>query len=296
MIYKYNDAVSKGSKSYNMLADTMPVTFEKNFTPLFFNNYGNVFYGGFEDKSAQPNIEIALLLRMLINDILPPQRMYYKPEELLKRLKLIRFHDHTALNISDYSKLMNTTALIEVSNDFSIDAMNFYNSVQETKYNINQRFLSLVIASNNKVEMLLNLFKLLNKNTSSLPLEKLEFKPGFDNTSYNFNTRLWGNMIMSIAVDVLIMIIGLDKIETTASKTITTNKRDIYETFYNYMIMGFDVKTLPKIIYNPQDNDFHYIENNLGFNYISSTEKEYKEEIELIRQKVPINDRYKYLK
>ena len=97
--------------------------------------------------------------------------------------------------------------------------------------------------------------------------------------------------------DFLIQFVGFDKIETSLNKTITTSKLNINETFFNYLIMDFNIQRLPKIVIDYQNKQLKKITSS-KFDLISNSckENEYAEEISLIKKYIPTKDRIKYMK
>ena len=94
--------------------------------------------------------------------------------------------------------------------------------------------------------------------------------------------------------DFVVRTFYFDKIETQVNRTITTSRININETFFNYLIMEFDVVSIPRIILNKDQNIFM---KKISDNFIeTATEKEYEDEIRLIKKYIPFNERYKYFK
>ena len=153
-------------------------------------------------------------------------------------------------------------------------AMMIINSLKESKYEIYNFIYSLILKSGDLKECLSNLFE-------TFVIVK---KSDFDNGNYK-NLRYLAN-------DILIQLIGFDKIETQLSKTITTSKINVCEEFFNYMIMGYDVVQIPKVVFNAENNSFNIIRTNEFTGY--SMEREYEEEIKLIKKLVPYSEREKY--
>jgi len=110
-------------------------------------------------------------------------------------------------------------------------------------------------------------------------------------------------------LDIAVMALGFDKIESFTVKqntpsnvfeniklkktnTITTSKRNIYKTFFNYLIMDFHVCQLPHLIFDEDKNEF--IKKEPEEFILTGEEREYKNDIELIKMKIPYKDRPKY--
>ena len=91
--------------------------------------------------------------------------------------------------------------------------------------------------------------------------------------------------------DFAVQTIGIDKIETQTLKIITTTKSNLYEFYFNYLIMGYDIVKIPKIIYNQKTNTFEIKQESLITTY---QDEKYKQEIQLIKKKVPLEQRNKY--
>lgn len=89
--------------------------------------------------------------------------------------------------------------------------------------------------------------------------------------------------------DMLVHLCGIDKIETTNSKTITTTCDNVYERFYNYMLMGWDIVQLPKWSIR-EDGIYKESWEHLWHRQMRLTEKEqmYKEEIAELKSKLSI--------
>lgn len=87
---------------------------------------------------------------------------------------------------------------------------------------------------------------------------------------------------------------GFDKIETQVKKTITTSKPNIYEEFFNLMIMDYEIVQLPKLVFDEDTQKFRWIYPNEFIN--TEINREFEEEIKLIKKYVPYNERYKYLR
>lgn len=87
---------------------------------------------------------------------------------------------------------------------------------------------------------------------------------------------------------------GFDKIETQVKKTITTSKPNIYEEFFNSLIMDYEIVQLPKLVFDEDTQKFRWIYSNEFIN--TGINREFEEEIKLIKKYVPYNERHKYLR
>ena len=93
--------------------------------------------------------------------------------------------------------------------------------------------------------------------------------------------------------DFAVSSIGIDKIETQVNNTITTTKQNPYEFYFNYLIMGYNIVQIPKIVFDRQNQVFRMIDVN-EYSIASHYDEKYKEEAKLIIKKVPYFERYKY--
>ena len=101
----------------------------------------------------------------------------------------------------------------------------------------------------------------------------------------------WNQMFQSASFDLLVQFIGFDKIETQKKKTITTSKKNIYEEFFNLLLMDYDIVELPRLIFDADVQHFRWISPsfiNAGVN------REYENDIRLIKKYVPYEERQKY--
>lgn len=101
-------------------------------------------------------------------------------------------------------------------------------------------------------------------------------------------------MFAKASLDILVQFVGLDKIESQIPNTVTTTKPYIYEEFFNLLVMDCNIVQLPKLIFDEETQQLRWINPkdfiNTGIN------REYENEIKLIKKYVPYNERYKYLR
>lgn len=93
--------------------------------------------------------------------------------------------------------------------------------------------------------------------------------------------------------DFAVLSIGIDKIETMFPKTITTTKLNPYEYYFNYLLMDYNIVQLPRVIFDKREKKFITIVPN-DYSMASYYDEGYKQELELIKKKVPKMDRKKY--
>jgi hypothetical protein len=118
--------------------------------------------------------------------------------------------------------------------------------------------------------------------------------------------------LMSYFKDICIMYLGYDSLETFKPngkpiivdrsnshyfldnpRVITSSYFNIYERFFNYLIMDWDIHRVPRYVLDPKDGIYKKQSDLFEF-HEGSRENEYKEEVEKIKKLVPIKDRYKY--
>ena len=100
------------------------------------------------------------------------------------------------------------------------------------------------------------------------------------------------NKIIKDSCDMMTQAFDFDKVERLP-KTITTSKTNIYEAFYNYLIMGFTVMQIPKLAYD--EKNMFYLKYPLPF-IQSQEDKEKEEEVKLTLKHIPASERHKYIK
>ncbi len=115
--------------------------------------------------------------------------------------------------------------------------------------------------------------------------------------------------LMSYFKDICVMYLGHDSIETFQAngepikraqftdtmltpRIITSARYDIYERYFNCLIMEWVVHRIPR--YSKDGNGIYHKQSELFNYYETSREREFKEEIEKIKKKVPLKDRFKY--
>ena len=93
---------------------------------------------------------------------------------------------------------------------------------------------------------------------------------------------------------VLIQACDVDSLEGSMPNTIQTSKINIYERFYNYLLMDFTIQRVPKKIYDPKLERF--VDYNRSEFLMPDSELRLKEEIEAIKKHVKIKDRPKFFR
>ena len=99
---------------------------------------------------------------------------------------------------------------------------------------------------------------------------------------------------LDIMKSVLIQACDVDSLEGSMPNTIQTSKINIYERFYNYLLMDFTIQRVPKKIYDPKLERF--VDYNRSEFLMPDSELRLKEEIEAIKKHVKIKDRPKFFR
>ncbi len=270
--------------------------------PAYFNSFGNILYTGIDHINANINHKlISLIFSYFLSEVFPLGNIVeddYKA--LYNDLKLKRHHDKSKLSVVDLSNVVNCSvkpytdgklSKWESSNIFTKDAMDLCNSMNEHNYSLRKILLELKLKTNNDLGCLKSLFNILQINYSKLLFKRADYIPFVDDSNLIQNYILWENALNKLVIDFYVMYIGLDKIESINRKAITTSKKNIYETFFNYFIMDFNIVSIPRIIFDENKNEFYFEKNSF---ITTSIEKEYEKEINLIRKKVKCEDRKNY--
>ncbi len=95
--------------------------------------------------------------------------------------------------------------------------------------------------------------------------------------------------------DFLLYILGIDKIQTIKRKCIVTTHPYPYIRYYNYLLMGFEIDLHNPMKYNEDTKEFeHYRQDR---NIIAARQNgKYLDEIEDLKNKVPIMERHLFFK
>lgn len=178
-----------------------------------------------------------------------------------------------------------------LENLYNDDCKRIVLSIIESKLQVYYYFLKLLGEGNYGVQLLDPLLQYPNKLIKKKE-EKEVSNYGLPNI--DFDGKLEGLKNRSFIQDFAVQTMDFDKVESQLKKTITTSKININEAFFNYLIMDFDVINLPKIIYHENENSFIQMKHN---DFITtSKEKEFEEEVKLIKKYIPYNERRKYFK
>ena len=129
----------------------------------------------------------------------------------------------------------------------------------------------------------------------------------FETTGYN--PKFWNNTDrnlyepersmfihdeMDILKSILIQSCDIDSVESQWPRTIQTSKFNIYEYFYNYLLMDWNIQIVPKRVMNKNTQTFVDYKQNPFM--ISDKEKRLKDEIISIKANYKLEDRIQFFK
>lgn len=178
-----------------------------------------------------------------------------------------------------------------LENLYNDDCKKIVLSIMESKIQVYYYFLKLLGEGNYGVQLLEPLLQYPNKLIKAKE-EKEVNDYGLPNVDMDGKLESLKNI--SFIQDFAVQTMDFDKVESQLRKTITTSKINIYESFFNYLIMDFDIINIPKIIYREDENRFIQMKHNEFIT--TSKEKELEEEVKLIKKYVPYNERKKYFR
>lgn len=181
---------------------------------------------------------------------------------------------------------------LDMKGVYNIAAMDIINSILETKLDIYTTLYNLAKETNDTKKLVHDLLVAFNVYHSfdgiktSNPFELEQQHEAMTKREY------WIDMFRKASSDLLVQLIGLDKIETQRRKTITTTKPNIYEEFFNLNLLGYDIIQLPKLIC---DNGYLRWINPKDF-VTTSINRECENELKLIKKSEPRDQWYKFLR
>lgn len=136
----------------------------------------------------------------------------------------------------------------------------------------------------------------LQETTGYNPIfEYAEYSPWniFDEDGYG-RRCMADSDVLEILKSILVQSCDIDSLESSIPNTILTSKFNIYDYFYNYLLMDFNIQVIPKRVYNPSAEKFiDYKQNEF---LVSDNEIKLKEEIASIKRLVKQEERYKYFR
>lgn len=228
---------------------------------------------------------------------LTPQE-YFELMIFSKNRELGPYTNADKLNAHDIRNWLNYNANIfmdkkcpwDKTGVYNKETMNFINLLLETKLYLYNFFYNFSKKSKNWQKSIKDLLIEFNVFHEFIPKEIED--PFCDDVYAERN--YWNKMFTNVSFDLLVQFVGLDKIETQLSNTITTSKPNIYEEFFNPLVMGYDIVQLPKLIFVEGTQHFRWIYPNEFIN--SGINRECENEINLIKKYVPYDERYKFLR
>lgn len=272
--------------------------------PRYINQHGNIFYGGFTHYQCNLSYDVERMLSiMYFNNyglsLLPDYEenldsFYLEMNNLLKP-----YSNPNSLTGYDIRRWINTNANIfkildyplNLDGVYNIDTMNIINNILETKLEIYTSLYNLAKEANDMKKLVHDLLVEFNVYKD---FDNIVYSNPFSEEAINAKTEMthWQSMFREASPDILVQLIGLDKIETRLRKTITTTKANIYEEFYNLILLGYDIVQLPKLIcYNEQ---LRWIKAREFMT--TGIDRECEQELKLIKKNVPYDQWYKFLK
>lgn len=194
-----------------------------------------------------------------------------------------------------------------ISNLFNREMQDILLSLTKSKISIYNYFIDLTIKSDDIINCLKEYpttVRKTNFNQIMVDLEnmKAELLKKFDTSIIEmFNNTFMEfskDPIMHITdpffmQDLVVLSLGIDKIETQASNTITTTRLNLNEFYFNYLIMGYNIVKIPAISFDEKLQKFIKVEEK-EYSIATFEDRKYAEEIELIKKKVPYKERPKY--
>lgn len=287
-------------------------------TPAFIMPDNSIYYMTTDHHSANffEQLEISF-------DVIGTNSKLYSTTKT-KKEKLLLLRDRL---LSDYQRFLhNDVSIRDVKNYLDVDALfgfiygynlkNIYSQdcskvllmLLNSKIQIYDYFLKLIDECDDVVWALKTYF---NDYVSEIKFDKINtkimkqlaetdkektkimLKNLLDCTNELSTNELLHFMNPDFMQEFAVLAIGVDKIETQLNKTVTTTKLNPYEYYFNYLIMGYNIVQIPKIVFNKQKQVFEKV-NIKEFSMISYYDEKYKEEAELILKKVPYSERSKY--
>lgn len=228
---------------------------------------------------------------------LTPQE-YFDMMMLSKKTELTPFTEASKLDGNNIRHWLNYNANIFMEHKcsrntagvYNQETIEFINSLKETKLDIYNFFYHFSKQSKDWKKTVKELLIKLGVYTH---LEPKEFEDPWNEDKYAELSH-WNKMFTKASLDMLVQFVGFDKIESCLPNTVTTTKPNIYEEFFNLLVMDYNIVQLPKLIFDEENQQLRWINPkdfiNTGIN------RECENEIKLIKKYVPYDERYKYLK
>lgn len=163
----------------------------------------------------------------------------------------------------------------------------YLNSDKYLILKLHQYFLEVYLSRKTKIE----------KNTIEL-FETTGYNPKFwnntDRSIYEPERSMLIHEQMDILKSILIQSCDIDSVESQWPRTIQTSKFNIYEYFYNYLLMDWNIQVVPKRVIDKKTQTF--VDYKLNPFMISDKEQRLKDEIISIKANYELEDRTQFFK
>ena len=257
---------------------------------------------GKKQSLSLERIEVKERLILLRNNLLSDYQRFFNNDISARDVR--NYLNMNCLEFSRYNP--------NLKNIYSFDCRNVLLMLLNSKIQIYNYFLKLIVDCNNIIKLLKNhpSVNMCGMKCENLIESVIETARKTIETSDNLEENIMLNTIINTSYDLsenellnltskefmqdfAISSIGIDKIETQVNKTITTTKQNPYEFYFNYLIMEYNIVQIPKIVFDKENQIFKIIDIN-EYSLASHYDKKYKEEAKLIIKKVKYSERYKY--
>lgn len=309
MIPLYEEILNK-RKCFNMVNMASPLI-DEGLKPLFItvkpryiNLSGEIFYQTTSHYQTDLKRDVISILELMNTNI---KLLGFDDKSIDRKEKLKDFYDKTKSKLKPFTESqlltgrdvrdwlnynVNIFDLGEnafLSGAYNDETMALINSIKTTKKQVTDVLYTLSIQSTNMADTVKKLLIELRK------FKEVEHQvitnPFLDDIHYERNA--YQQMYLEATSDLLVQFVGLDKIETSWCHKITTSKPNIYEEYYNYIILDFDIVQIPRLYFDKDKQKFRWIypneQVNLGLN------RELEKEVQLVKKYIPYEQRYKYI-
>lgn len=288
-IYKnYPEIRNEINKKFNLKDDFYEPTIEE-----IYQNYGRDYF-------YKNNLKFGTDFKYCRFNLTPQE--HFKILISSKRRTLVPYESTDELDADTLRQWLNCNANVFTSHICSRETTGVYNketlalinSLLDTKLDIYNFFAAFSKQSKNWQDVIKKLLTKLRVYKEFVKKEIIIHENLFDDEGMSDEINHWRDMFYKASNDILVQFVGFDKIETQQSKTITTSKPNIYEEFFNLLIMDYNIVQLPKLIFDEKIQGFRWICPNEFIN--SGINRECEKEIKLIRKYVPYDKRHLYFR
>lgn len=308
------------TKSFNMvnmhdeqllLMGLKPTVIKLN--PLYINLQKEIFYVEATDKiywhkECKLDNDIQDFFGLMRKS--SQNKMKTEPETFLENYYLYKSHELTPYNDEhelsgyDIQNWLNHNANIflehkcsyEITDVYNKNTLDLINNLLETKKQVYDSLYKLFRQSNDYEKTVNDLLTIMGHFHPSFILEEYFEDDSFMHLPYVYDIENLGyqKMFLKAAQDILVRFIGFDKIESQLFQTITTSKPNIYEEFFNEIIMGWNIVQLKRVLFDSSSQEFYLANYNEFINLDINRERE--DEAKWILKNIPYDQRAKYLK